>query len=67
MRPCDQCYALEKASASTEPHGALQLMASVEILSGIREEYVCAGCGQKMIRFRAKQSLPPPSDVWRFG
>jgi hypothetical protein len=42
-------------------------MASVEILSGIREEYVCAGCGQKMIRFRAKQSLPPPSDVWRFG
>jgi len=33
----------------------------------VREEYVCSTCGQRMIRFRARQTVPPPSDVWRFA
>jgi hypothetical protein len=49
------------------PHASLLLTAAVELLPGVREEYVCTVCGQTMIRFRAKQTVPPPSDVWRFA
>jgi hypothetical protein len=49
------------------PHASLLLTASVELVPGVREEYVCTVCGQTMVRFRAKQTVPPPSDVWRFA
>jgi hypothetical protein len=67
MTPCSRCHELERASAKTEPHASLILAASVELLPGVREEYVCATCEQRMIRFRAKQTAPPPSDVWRLA
>ena len=65
--PCNRCHALERAPANTEPHESLKLTASAELLSGVREEYVCTTCQQRMIRFRATQTRPPPSDVWRFA
>jgi hypothetical protein len=39
---------------------------AIETLSGIREEFSCSTCGQRMVRFIAKQTSPAPSDVWRF-
>jgi hypothetical protein len=65
--PCNRCYALERAPANAEPHESLRLIASAELLSGVREEYVCTICQQRMIRFRPTQTWPPPSDVWRFA
>ena len=65
--PCNQCYALERAPTKTEPHGSLELTASVHLPSGSREEYVCTVCRQRMLRFMANQVSPPPSDVWRFA
>ena len=65
--PCNRCYALERAPANAEPHESLRLIASAELLSGVREEYVCTTCQQRMIRFRATQTWPRPSDVWRFA
>src|SRR6476660_6400327 len=67
LPPCNRCYALERAPANTEPHESLKLTVSAELLSGVREEYVCTTCQQRMIRFRATQTWPPPSDVWRFA
>ena len=65
--PCNRCHALERAPANTEPHESLKLTVSAELLSGVREEYVCTTCQQRMIRFRATQTRPPPTDVWRFA
>ena len=65
--PCNRCYALERAPAITEPHESLKLTVSAELPSGVREEYVCTTCQQRMIRFKATQTSPRPSDVWRFA
>jgi hypothetical protein len=43
----------------------LRLVAVATKPTGVREEFVCATCGQTMVRFLAKQTSPPPSDVWR--
>ena len=67
MTPCNDCNALTGALATTEPHSALRMEISVATLSGIREEFKCVTCGAKIHRFRATQTNPPPSDVWRFG
>ena len=62
---CLPCFALHRERASVAPHEMLRLVASEAKLTGTREEFVCATCGQTMVRFLAKQTTPPPSDVWR--
>ena len=67
MTPCNECNALIGALASTPAHPALRMEISVETLSGTREEFKCETCGAKLQRFRATQTHPAPSDVWRWG
>jgi hypothetical protein len=62
---CLPCFALHRERASVPPHEMLRLVASVMKPTGTREEFTCATCGQTMVRFVAKQTNPPPSDVWR--
>jgi hypothetical protein len=62
---CLPCFAQHRERASVAPHEMLQLVASVEKPTGTREEFICGTCGQTMVRFVAKQTNPPPSDVWR--
>ena len=62
---CLPCFALDRERAHVAPHEMLQLVASVETATGVREEFTCGTCGQRMIRFLAKQINPPPSNVWR--
>jgi hypothetical protein len=63
---CFPCFALVGDSAQVEPHAALSLVDRVELASGTREEFVCASCGQGMVRFLATQTSPPPSNKWRY-
>jgi hypothetical protein len=67
MTSCNECNALVGAPAKVEPHAALQMEASIETLSGSREQFRCRNCKQTLIRFKATQTSPPPSDVWRWG
>jgi hypothetical protein len=62
---CLQCFALERERAHVAPHEMLRLVASVATATGVREEFTCGTCGQRMVRFVAKQINPPPADVWR--
>lgn len=62
---CLPCFALERERAQVAPHEMLQLVASVATATGVREEFTCGTCGQRMVRFLAKQTNPPPSNVWR--
>ncbi len=62
---CLPCFALDRERAQVAPHEMLRLVASVETATGIREEFTCGTCGQRMVRFLAKQTSPPPSNVWR--
>ena len=62
---CLPCFSLERERAHVAPHEMLRLVASVETATGVREEFTCETCGQRMIRFLAKQINPPPSNVWR--
>jgi hypothetical protein len=63
---CLPCFSLAGESAHVEPHAALSAVDRAELRSGTREEFVCASCGQRMIRFLALQTSPPPSNRWRF-
>jgi hypothetical protein len=63
---CLPCFSLVGESAHVEPHAGLSPVDRAELRSGIREEFVCASCGQRMIRFLALQTSPPPSNRWRF-
>ncbi len=65
MALCNECTTLVGASVKVEPHDALQMEASIETLSGTRQEFSCTTCKQKLIRFKATQTSPPPADVWR--
>lgn len=63
---CFPCFALGGEPARVEPHAALSQVESVPSSSGTREEFVCASCGQRMVRFLATQISPPPSNKWRY-
>jgi len=65
-RVCLPCFALQGATATSDPHASLILANSVSAPTGIRQEFVCSACGQRMARFLAQQVSPPPADVWRF-
>jgi hypothetical protein len=62
---CLQCFALERERAHVAPHEMLRLVASVATATGVREEFTCGTCGQRMVRFVARQISPPPADIWR--
>jgi len=42
------------------------MAAAVTTATGVREEFTCTVCGQRMARFLASQVKPPPADVWRY-
>src|SRR3954447_26164256 len=63
---CLPCFALQGATATSDPHASLILANSVSAPTGTRQEFVCSACGQRMARFLAQQVSPPPADVWRF-
>src|SRR4051812_6499595 len=63
---CLPCFALQRSPVWIEPHANLRVQASAPTLTGLREDYVCATCGRRMVRFLAHQTTPTPSDVWRF-
>lgn len=65
FRGCKDCRRLDDEGTATAPHEALQMVSSTETASGTREEFVCKSCGQRMQRFKALQTFPPPSDRWR--
>lgn len=67
MGPCNDCSALDGMTAKQEPHAYLQMGVSVETITGTREEFMCKTCGRKWTRFKALQTSPAPSDVWRWG
>ncbi len=67
MTPCKKCEVLANSPAKTGPHEDLRMEASVETLSGTREQFACKTCERKLTRFVATQTSPPPSDVWRWG
>jgi hypothetical protein len=62
---CLPCLALQHSPARVEPHTSLRLEISVATPTGVREEFICATCGKRMVRFLAHQTKPTPSDVWR--
>ena len=63
---CLPCFTLERSAASVPPHGDLTMAAAVTTATGVREEFTCNVCGQRMARFLASQVKPPPADVWRY-
>src|SRR6476661_4976809 len=63
---CLPCFTLERSAASVPPHGDLTMAATVTTATGVREEFTCNVCGQRMARFLASQVKPPPADVWRY-
>ena len=63
---CFPCFSLGGEPARVEPHAALSQVERVPSNSGTREEFVCASCGQRMVRFLATQTSPPPSNRWRY-
>ena len=65
FRGCKDCRMLEDEAAATAPHEMLEMVSSTGTASGIREDFVCKSCGQRMQRFKAIQTSPPPSDRWR--
>lgn len=64
--PCFDCFKLERASARVPPHEMLRLVASTTTTTGIREEFACDACSQRLVRFIANQIKPLPADVWRY-
>jgi len=67
LRGCSDCRELDRSLARTAPHGLLKLVSSTNTLSGTRENFLCESCGQRMLRFKATQTSPMPSDRWRVG
>ena len=63
---CLPCFTLERSAASVPPHGDLTMAAAVTTATGVREEFTCNVCGQRMARFLATQTTPRPADVWRY-
>ena len=63
---CLSCFTLERSAASVPPHGDLTMAATVTTATGVREEFTCNVCGQRMVRFLASQTTPRPADVWRY-
>jgi hypothetical protein len=63
---CFPCFALKGEHARVPAHEQLRMVGTAVLQSGTREEFVCDVCGQRMIRFLATQTSPPPSDRWRF-
>jgi ferredoxin len=66
MTACNKCDVLVTAPAKTQPHEDLRMEASIETLSGTREQFACTTCQMRLTRFIARQLSPPPSDVWRW-
>ena len=42
------------------------MIGSETLPTGTREAFICDACGQRLVRFLAKQTRPLPSDRWRF-
>ena len=63
---CFSCFALKGEQARVSPHEQLRMVGMETLRSGTREDFVCGACGQRMTRFLATQTNPPPSDRWRF-
>jgi hypothetical protein len=64
--PCLRCFSLQGELTIVPPHDGLRPLMCESLRSGTLEQFECTTCGQKMARFLALQTSPPPSDKWRY-
>lgn len=64
--PCLPCFGLQGELTIVPPHEGLRPLVCESLRSGTLEQFECTTCGQKMARFLALQTSPPPSDKWRY-